>query len=117
MDLPELAKYRGFSPVLLLFAPERSHPDYMDATARLSAAAPRLRERDLHILTVFGSGRVYEENRRVEDADATDFRRRFGAARDEFTAVLLDSEGRECARQRGDLDLPTLLRALQERRH
>jgi len=114
MNLPELKKHRGVNRVLLLFAPERSHPGYMSASSKLSTAERRLRERDIRVLTVFSSGRVYEEDERVDGAHAVDFRRQFGAARDEFTAVLLDTEGKECVRQRGDLDLPSLLGALRE---
>lgn len=117
MELPELKKYRGFNRVLLLFAPERSHPGYMSASQQLAGQGSRLRDKDVRVLTVFSSGRVYEEDRRLEGADAMSFRRQFGARRDDFTAVLLDMEGRECARQEGELDLPTIFGALREPQH
>lgn len=118
MELPELKRYRGSNRVLLLFAPERSHPGFMQANGTLEAEGSRLQDFDMRIVTVFGSGRVFEEHQRLDGADAAAFRRRFGAHREVLTVLLLDEDGQVRARQEGALDLPALLATLRgERPH
>lgn len=112
-DLPELAKYRDFNRVLLLFAPERSHPAYREAADRLGDQLDRVEEKEIKILSVFSSGRVYDNHDRLEGANDNAMRRRYGAHRDEFTAVLLDSDGHELLRQERHLNLDAMLYALK----
>ncbi len=108
-ELPVISKYRGSNRVLLLFAPERNHPSYVEATRSLTDQLERVREKDVTVLSVFSSGRLYENRERIEGADVNALRRHFRAQRNDFTAVLLDEEGQEVLRQSKQLDLPGVL--------
>ncbi len=101
----EIEYYRGFNPVLLLFAPERSHPAYVAAREQLRQVQDELNAWELQIFTVFSSGQVFHGSERLPKADVAAFRRDFGAHREQFTAVLLDVNGNEQLRQHREFDL------------
>jgi uncharacterized protein YciU (UPF0263 family) len=112
----EVEYFRGFNPVLLVFAPERTHPAHVAAREVLRAAAEELSAWEIVLFTVFSSGAVFRNGERLEGADATRYRRDFGVHRERFAAVLLGLQGTQEQRQDGALSLPEIFDTLKAMR-
>lgn len=109
MAIAALRQYEGIRRVLLLFGPEESHPTYSAAEEAVVAARDRLDADEIQVMSIYGSGGMFDGTQRLKDVHASEFRQAFGAHRPEFTAILLDYDGSVISRQRGEFNLEAML--------
>lgn len=111
----DVASHRDFNRLLLLFAPEKTHPGHLAAREQLAELTAQLQQWELRVFSIFSSGAVFLDGERLERVEAADYRRDFGARREEFTAVLLDMDGSEVMRQHGRPQLQEMIDAIRSR--
>lgn len=115
----DINAYRWHSRLLLLFAPDSSHPDYVRQWEMLEDAEEGIAERDLFVFMLFEEEAGFAGRQVASPVFAADVRGQFDVAPGEFTALLIGKDGtvkRRFAQPVSTFELFTLIDAMPMRR-
>ncbi len=79
--------------VLIVFAPDDSHPAYRQLEASLHNSMRDFEDRDMVLVSVFGESVTRSDSVVVQDAAALSLRERFDVATTSFEVVLVGKDG------------------------
>ena len=103
----ELAEYRWRNRLLLLVAPDQSHPVYLEQRRLLDEREPDLQERDLLVFDIFqDAGRVGRQE--LSARSIARIRERFDLPPGGFELVLIGKDGTAKRRESSPVSAETL---------
>lgn len=92
-DVLDLSKFRWKNRLLLLFAPDRSHPFFEHLHQSLGTQKAETLERDLIIFEILESGSSRINSAILDPMISRTFREKFEAVPGEFMVVLMGKDG------------------------
>ncbi len=108
----DLNEYRWKNRVLLLFAPDSSHAEYITAQRQLEKHNAGVKERDLIIFSLLKDGESYRGEKALDAEFVTTLWETFSPKTNELTIVLIGKDGGEKLRQTGKMDLEEIFRRI-----
>jgi len=101
----DLSQFQWKNRQLFIFAPDGNHPFFAKLQKEISAQTAEVEDRDLVVFEVLEKGPA-RMNRTLIDPDAADaIRKRFAAARNRFTLVLVGKDGGIKLKRHDPIDL------------
>jgi hypothetical protein len=102
---PDLSQYRWKNRLLLIFAPNRSHPMFDVLHQSLAAKKSEVSDRDLVIFEIFESAPSSINGKVIDSESAHLLRERFDVRPGKFAVVLIGKDGGIKLKRRDRIDL------------
>ncbi|MBV9387313.1 MAG: DUF4174 domain-containing protein [Chroococcidiopsidaceae cyanobacterium CP_BM_ER_R8_30] len=107
-----LSNYQWQNRIVLIFAPSERSPAYQQQIQTWQADKAGIRDRDLKLMEVLGTGESRVDGQALTPASAEALRRQFGVTPEEFTVILVGKDGTEKQRSRTPVALASLFRTI-----
>jgi hypothetical protein len=104
-QMPDLSQYRWKNRLLLIFAPNRSHPMFEGLHQSLAARESEASDRDLVIFEIFESAPFSINSAAIDAEAAHSLRERFDVHPGNFAVVLIGKDGGIKLKRRDRTDL------------
>lgn len=108
----DLNEYRWENRILLLFAPDSSHADYVAAQRLLEQYKAGLVERHLLVFSLFQQGESLQGDASLAPEFVSDLWKTYEADANGLTTILIGKDGGEKLRQTGKMDLDEIFRRI-----
>jgi hypothetical protein len=103
-----LSDYQWQHRIVLIFAPSERSPAYQQQMQQWTADQDGIRDRDLKLVEVLGTGESRADGRPMQPASAERLRQQFGVGPEDFVVILVGKDGTEKQRSQSPVE-PTML--------
>jgi hypothetical protein len=108
----KLSDHQWQHRMVLVFAPSNRSSAYQQQMQAWQADTVGIRDRDLELVEVLGTGESQVNGQRITSAAAADLRRQFRVTAEEFVVILVGKDGTEKQRSQTPVDLARLFRTI-----
>jgi hypothetical protein len=98
--------------IVLLFAPSERSPAYQQQMRQWNAHQADIRDRDLKLVEVLGTGESRADQQPIAPTSAARLRQQFGVTPESFAVVLIGKDGTEKQRNQSPVDPTALFRTI-----
>lgn len=98
--------------LVLVFAPSDHSPEYRNQMQAWQADAAGVKERDLKLVEVMGTGESRVDGQPIRPASAEALRRQFGITPEQFATILVGKDGTEKQRSQTPVNLAGLFQTI-----
>jgi hypothetical protein len=108
----KLSDHQWQHRMVLIFAPSNRSSAYRQQMQAWQADRAGIRDRDLKLVEVLGTGESQADGQLITPAAAADLRRQFRVPAAEFVVILIGKDGTEKQRSQTPVDLAKLFRTI-----
>lgn len=98
-----LNDYQWQHRIVLIFAPSERSPVYQQQMQAWQTASAGIRDRDLKLVEVLGTGESRAEGQIITATSANRLRQQFGIAPEDFVVILVGKDGTEKQREQAPI--------------
>lgn len=108
----KLSAHQWQHRMVLIFAPSNRSLDYRQQMQIWQADTAGIRDRNLKLVEVLGTGESQIDGQSITPASAENLRRQFGVTAEEFVVILIGKDGTQKQRSQTPVDLAMLFHTI-----